>query len=105
MTEMEKNTKKIGTAALLTANGDCSHFTLRTNTGGLKMVVEFEKLKKRILQKRNKPHYIIEIDQDEEPQSITRELKPGKTTVFITARTIDEAQELYKASAARLHNK
>ncbi len=68
------------------------------------MVVDFEELRQTHLKRRRIKHYIIEIDQDERPQSIARELKPGETTVFITARTIDEAQELYKASAALLHN-
>lgn len=69
------------------------------------MVVNFETLKGRHPKSRRKTHYIIEIDQDEQPQSIARELKPGETTVFITARSIDEAQELYKANAAQLHNR
>lgn len=68
------------------------------------MVVDFKTLKDMDAG-RKKTHYIIEIDRDEQPQCIERELKPGETTVFITARTLEEAEELYKVRAALLHKK
>ncbi len=39
--------------------------------------------------------YIITIGADEEPLCISQERDPGMVTVLITARTMEEAQQLF----------
>lgn len=40
--------------------------------------------------------YIITIGVDEDPLCISQELEPGTVTVLITARTMEEAQRLFR---------
>lgn len=44
--------------------------------------------------------YIITIGTDEEPLCVSQEREPGTTTVLITARTPDEAAQLFQVQKA-----
>lgn len=49
-----------------------------------------------------KIHYIINIASDETPIYVSQELQPGTVTVMIMARTLMEAEQLYRTSTAEI---